>query len=50
MARRGRVPGRSKKGRGFDPDYSYVIKDLRRIGTLTAVFLAGMVILSFILR
>ncbi len=33
----------------FDPDYSYVIKDLKRIGVLAASFIIVLVILSFIL-
>jgi hypothetical protein len=31
----------------FHPDYSDVIKDLKRIGTLAAFFLAVMIALSF---
>lgn len=34
----------------FNPDYSYVIKDLRRIGTLAGTFLLILIILSFFLR
>ena len=34
----------------FNPDYSYVIKDLKRIGTLAAFFLTVLIILAFILR
>jgi len=34
----------------FNPDYSYVIKDLKRIGTLAVFFLTILVVLSFILR
>lgn len=34
----------------FDPDYTYVIKDLRRIGILAGTFLTILVILSFYLR
>ncbi len=34
----------------FKPDYSYVIKDLRRIGTLAGTFIAILVVLSFFLR
>jgi hypothetical protein len=34
----------------FNPDYSYVIKDLKRIGTLALFFLTILVALSFILR
>ena len=35
--------------REFNPDYSYVMKDLKRIGTLAGIFIAFLVILSFII-
>ncbi|MGW8250406.1 MAG: hypothetical protein ACWGO1_07165 [Anaerolineales bacterium] len=35
--------------RNFNPDYSYVIKDLKRIGLLAGTFFAILIILSFIL-
>lgn len=34
----------------FDPDYSYVIKDLKRIGALAGTFLVILVALAFILN
>jgi hypothetical protein len=34
----------------FNPDYSYVKKDLRRIGSLAAFFFVILIILTFILR
>jgi hypothetical protein len=34
----------------FNPDYSYVIKDLKRIGVLAGIFFSALVILSFFLR
>ncbi len=34
----------------FNPDYTYVIKDLRRIGLLVGTFVTILIILSFILR
>lgn len=34
----------------FKPDYSYVIKDLRRIAMLAGSFIALLVVLSFFLR
>jgi hypothetical protein len=34
----------------FNPDYSYVSKDLRRIGILAGTFLSILVILAFFLR
>jgi len=36
--------------RDFNPDYSYVVKDLRRIGILAGTFFAILVALSFILK
>ncbi len=34
----------------FNPDYSYVAKDLRRIGILAGSFVTILVVLSFFLR
>jgi hypothetical protein len=34
----------------FNPDYSYVAKDLRRIGALAGTFVLLLVILSFFLN
>lgn len=34
----------------FDPDYTYIVKDLRRIGILAGSFFTILVILSFVLR
>lgn len=36
--------------REFNPDYSYVVKDLRRIATLAGSFFVILVVLSFFLR
>ena len=36
--------------RDFNPDYSPVIKDLRRIGTLAGSFFVILIVLSFFLR
>jgi hypothetical protein len=36
--------------REFNPDYSYVKKDLKRIGTLAGSFLVLLIVLSFILK
>jgi hypothetical protein len=33
----------------FNPDYSIVRKDLRRIGVLAGIFTAALIILSFII-
>lgn len=35
---------------GFNPDYSYVVKDLKRIAWLAGFFIALLVVLSFYLR
>ena len=35
--------------REFNPDYSYVIKDLKRIGTLAGIFITVLIVLSFII-
>ena len=42
-------PG-AKREAEFNPDYSYVIKDLKRIGSLALFFLGVLIALSFILR
>lgn len=34
----------------FNPDYSYVIKDLKRIGTLAGTFFIILIALSFLLN
>ena len=34
----------------FEPDYSYVKKDLRRIGVLAGSFVTILIVLSFFLR
>ncbi|NMC12702.1 MAG: hypothetical protein GYA34_07435 [Chloroflexi bacterium] len=34
----------------FNPDYTPVIKDLKRIGSLAGIFIAILVILTFFLR
>jgi len=34
----------------FNPDYTYVIKDLKRIGTLAVFFLIVLLVLTFVLR
>lgn len=34
----------------FRPDYTYVVKDLKRIGTLAGTFFVVLIILSFIIR
>jgi hypothetical protein len=46
------VTGESTRSfdRDFSPDYTHVIPDLKRIGTLAASFLVVLIILSFILH
>ena len=39
-----------RKSAAFDPDYTHVIKDLKRIGILAGSFIVLLVILSFILN
>jgi hypothetical protein len=34
----------------FDPDYTYVKKDLARIGTLAGFFIVVLIVLSFVLK
>jgi hypothetical protein len=34
----------------FNPDYTYIVKDLKRIGTLAASFFVIIIVLSFILK
>ena len=34
----------------FNPDYSYVKKDLKRIGFLAAIFFVILILLTFVLR
>ncbi len=38
------------KGPEFNPDYSYVKKDLSRIGVLAGFFFVALIVLSFFLR
>lgn len=41
--------GRNRPGE-FNPDYTYVIRDLKRIGVLAGTFITLLVVLSFFLR
>lgn len=38
------------RGTEFNPDYTYVKKDLMKIGTLAGFFFVVLVVLSFFLR
>ncbi len=40
----------STRGTEFNPDYTYVKRDLARIGTLAGVFFVALIVLSFFLR
>jgi len=42
--------GRASSSVEFNPDYTYVKKDLVRIGTLAGSFFVLLIILSFILK
>jgi hypothetical protein len=46
----GRPPVRAGGSSEFDPDYSYVRADLRRIAVLAGVFLALLLILALLLN
>ena len=48
--RAGGVQGKRRSDQEFNPDYSYVIKDLKRIGALAGTFFLALIILSFILN
>jgi len=40
----------SNRPTGFNPDYHFVIRDIRRVGILAGSFIVILVILSFFLR
>jgi hypothetical protein len=40
----------SSSSTAFNPDYSYVMKDLRRIGLLAGTFISILILLAFFLR
>lgn len=46
----GSAPGRRAAQAEFNPDYTYVIKDLKRIGTLAGSFFIILIVLSFFLK
>lgn len=43
------APARKSSGE-FNPDYSYVIKDLKRIGVLAGSFFVVLIVLAIFLR
>jgi hypothetical protein len=44
------TPGQVPTGREFKPDYTYVVRDLRRIGLLAGSLIIVLVVLSFFLK
>ena len=38
-----------RRGGEFDPDYTHVVSDLKRIGVLAGVFITLLIVLSFVL-
>lgn len=47
---RTKITGVAPLGTEFNPDYTYVKRDLARIGVLAGSFFALLIILSFILK
>ena len=43
-------PLASGRPSGFNPDYTFVLRDVRRVAILAASFIAALVVLSFILH
>jgi len=43
-------PARASYTQDFNPDYTYIIRDLKQIGIMAASFLVVLVVLSFFLR
>jgi len=43
------TPAAGQRAAEFNPDYSYVRSDLKRIGVLAGIFTAALIILSFII-
>jgi hypothetical protein len=43
-------PRSRRRSEGFNPDYSYVRKDLKRIAALAGFFLAVLLALAFVLN
>jgi hypothetical protein len=50
IAPRSSYRGRTTAAYEFNPDYTYVIKDLKRIGTLAGIFFVVLIVLSFFIR
>lgn len=49
-AERGTPSPFSRRTAEFNPDYTYVINDLKRIGVLAGSFFVILIVLSFILK
>lgn len=50
MAKRyNKSTGTSRAEQEFNPDYTEIKNDLKRIGTLAGIFLAILIVLSFVL-
>lgn len=49
MAKKSRKSQASRAEREFNPDYTEIKNDLKRIGTLASIFLAILIVLSFVL-
>lgn len=46
----GQAPAVPTRAAEFNPDYTFVIKDLRRIGALAGTFILILIVLTFFLR
>ena len=49
MAKKKRSISRGRKAEEFNPDYTEIKNDLKRIGLLAGMFLAILIVLSFII-
>ena len=49
MAKKRRSASRARKAEEFNPDYTEIKNDLKRIGLLAGMFLAILIVLSFVL-
>ena len=50
MAKRSKMTSRDSSSRDFNPDYSNVVKDLKRIGVLAGSFFLLLIVLSLFLN
>ncbi len=49
MAKKRRPTSRARTAEEFNPDYTEIKNDLKRIGLLAGMFLAILIVLSFVL-